>query len=404
LFYCDVESICQYLAEPNGVVYIQDNDEGCNSPEQVTEACDSQQGCLPNGISFTTQDEIDHFQINYPGCNQIEGDVEITGNDITNLNGLNVLTSISGGLSIDQNPVLTSFSGLENLNFVGHLVIINNDLIENMNGLEGLTAISDYLLIGYDMAGQGNASLNNLTGLEGLMNVGGYVGIYYNEQLESLTGLDNLISVGGAMEIINNPLTNLTGLESLSSIGDYLLLKENSDMVILTGLTNLNMVGTGLHILDNDQLTSLIELENINLNSISYLSIYSNNLLADCDAQNICEYLSSPNAEVDIHDNAPGCNSEEEVQAACLTPVEEIKTGNGITIVPNPSNDKITISSFAKTGNTQLSIFNVSGERVIERQIKDTETQIDISALPRGVYFVRLQNDKMVEVGKMVKE
>ena len=88
----------------------------------------------------------------------------------------------------------------------------------------------------------------------------------------------------------------------------------------------------------------------------------------------------------------------------CLTQVEEIKTGNGITIIPNPSNDKITISSSAITGNTQLSIFNVSGEKVLERQLTDNETQIDISALPRGVYFVRVQNEKMVEVGKMVKE
>jgi hypothetical protein len=40
----------------------------------------------------------------------------------------------------------------------------------------------------------------------------------------------------------------------------------------------------------------------------------------------------------------------------------------------------------------------------MERQLTDTETQIDINALPRGVYFVRLQNEKTVEVGKMVKE
>ena len=51
-----------------------------------------------------------------------------------------------------------------------------------------------------------------------------------------------------------------------------------------------------------------------------------------------------------------------------------------------------------------LSIFNVSGEKVFERQLTDNETQLEISALPRGVYFVRLQNEKMVEVGKMVKE
>jgi hypothetical protein len=30
--------------------------------------------------------------------------------------------------------------------------------------------------------------------------------------------------------------------------------------------------------------------------------------------------------------------------------------------------------------------------------------QINISALQRGVYFVRLQNEKTVEVTKMVKE
>jgi hypothetical protein len=93
-----------------------------------------------------------------------------------------------------------------------------------------------------------------------------------------------------------------------------------------------------------------------------------------------------------------------EIEAACLTTVEEIKTGNGITIIPNPSNDKITISSTALTGITQLTIFNVSGEKVKERQLTENETQIDISALPRGVYFVRLQNEKIVKLGKLIKQ
>jgi hypothetical protein len=126
--------------------------------------------------------------------------------------------------------------------------------------------------------------------------------------------------------------------------------------------------------------------------------------LSDCDVFSICQYLASPIGTVEIHDNAPGCNTVEEIQEACLTTVEEVKTGNGITLIPNPSTDKITISLPAISGNTQLSIFNVSWEKVMERQLTDTETQIDISALPRGVYFVRVQNEKMVEVGKMVKE
>jgi hypothetical protein len=77
---------------------------------------------------------------------------------------------------------------------------------------------------------------------------------------------------------------------------------------------------------------------------------------------------------------------------------------SGLSMAPNPANDKITISLLAITSNTRLSIFNVSGEKVLERQLIFTETQLDISTLPRGVYFVRVRNEKMVEVGKMVKE
>ena len=36
---CDVKSICDYLARPNGTNSIEDNTTGCNSPEEVVEAC-----------------------------------------------------------------------------------------------------------------------------------------------------------------------------------------------------------------------------------------------------------------------------------------------------------------------------------------------------------------------------
>ncbi|MEN8225422.1 MAG: T9SS type A sorting domain-containing protein, partial [Bacteroidota bacterium] len=38
---CEVQSICEYLATPNGIVEIHDNDLGCNSQLQVEEACES---------------------------------------------------------------------------------------------------------------------------------------------------------------------------------------------------------------------------------------------------------------------------------------------------------------------------------------------------------------------------
>ena len=80
------------------------------------------QGCLPEGITFTIQEQIDNFQTDYPGCTEIEGNLSITGNDISNLNGLSVITSIGGNFQIGElyigNPLLTTLSGLNNLNRV----------------------------------------------------------------------------------------------------------------------------------------------------------------------------------------------------------------------------------------------------------------------------------------------
>jgi hypothetical protein len=47
---------------------------------------------------------------------------------------------------------------------------------------------------------------------------------------------------------------------------------------------------------------------------------------------------------------------------------------------------------------------NLNGEEVLTINLLKPKTQIDISALPGGVYFVRLTNDKTVEVGKFVKQ
>jgi len=56
------------------------------------------QPCLPQGITFTSQEQIDNFQAVFPNCTEIEGDVIISGNDITTLDGLLVLTAVGGFL------------------------------------------------------------------------------------------------------------------------------------------------------------------------------------------------------------------------------------------------------------------------------------------------------------------
>ena len=57
------------------------------------------QSCLPNGITFNSQAQIDAFATNYPGCTEILGKVSISessAGNIVNLNGLSQITSMGG--------------------------------------------------------------------------------------------------------------------------------------------------------------------------------------------------------------------------------------------------------------------------------------------------------------------
>jgi hypothetical protein len=74
-----------------------------------------------------------------------------------------------------------------------------------------------------------------------------------------------------------------------------------------------------------------------------------------------------------------------------------------ISLYPNPATDKITIETYAIPTQSQLSIMNLNGQELITRTITEPKTQINISNLPNGVYFVRVTNDRTVEVGKIVK-
>ena len=75
-----------------------------------------------------------------------------------------------------------------------------------------------------------------------------------------------------------------------------------------------------------------------------------------------------------------------------------------IILKPNPSSDKITVETSVESPEGQLSILNLIGQELMKQTITKKSTTIDISNLPHGTYIVKLQSQKSVQVGKMVKE
>ena len=381
--------------------------------------------CLPEGITFSTQVEIDSFQTNYPGCTEIEGNIIIQGDDIVNLNGLNGVTYIGGGIDIYSNYALTNLTGLEGLTSIGdYLRIYFNDSLTSLTGLDNLTSIGgnievDYnnsltsltgldglISIGGDLLICGNDSLTNLTALNNLTSVGGDIVIgsigCSNASLTNLSGLEGLISIGGGLGISTNPiLTSLTDLGNLTSIGDYLYINANDSLTSLTGLDNLTSIGGNLSISFNDALTNITGLDNIYAGSIIDLGIWGNTLLSTCEVKSICDYLAAPNGIVQIEDNAPGCNSQSQVEAACeLVSVESIDAEENYFLFPNPANQTVVITSKSGTLIENVIIYNQTGQRVY-CGIPENNT-LDISKLQPGMYVVEVVSNVGKEIKKLI--
>lgn len=356
------------------------------------------QSCLPEGIQFTTQAQIDNFQVNYPDCSEILGDVDIS-NSITNLNGLSVLTSIGGNLFISGTS-LTNLTGLDNISIIGKsFSIMTCSSLTTLSGMENLTSIGENFYI------DNNALLNNLTALHGLNFIGGDLVVSFNPSLVSLTGLEELTSIGGYFSIYQNGLiNNLVGLNSLTSIGEYINISVSNSLTSLAGLENLTIIGGSFRIHHNDALISLEGCDNIEAGSIAEMKIYANDSLSTCDVQSICNYLAAPNGTIEIHDNATGCDSVEEVEAACGVGYNEIGTlMRHSNIYPNPASNTITIEPIELINQNELTIFNVDGQALDHYKITELSKVIDISHLAKGVYLMRFTSEKEARMFKVLK-
>ena len=229
----------------------------------------SSQSCLPQGITFTTQSQIDSFQINYPGCSEIEGSVTVYGDDITNLDELTVLTSIGHYLKIYNTSSLGNLYGLNHVSSVGgDLIIEENDLLNNLSGLIGLVHIDGSLIIkenqsltslfglnnlttiGEDLSigtgsysWTGNPLLNNLSGLQSLTSIGSTLRVMWNHGLKDLSGIENLSNVENIKVSSNDSLLSLNGLQGVKNINGFVMISWSEALNTLNGLNNLTTAG-----------------------------------------------------------------------------------------------------------------------------------------------------------------
>lgn len=294
------------------------------------------QTCLPGGINFYTQYQVDNFPSNYPGCTEIIGDVKIGGSVknvdslivltklggnfkifntdyLKNVHGLSNLTYIEGYFEVAFADSLTSLAGLDSLKYIGgYLRILDNPLLSDISALSQLSALEYVSIYGCD-------SLPNLNGLQNLQTVGG-IFIKYNALITNLDEFSNITYVDG-LSLVNNPLLNdLNGLSNLDSIKYSILIQSNATLTSLDALSNIKKsknlvikenpvlsninglndlkITNNIKIIDNDLLTHINDISSTHITGI--LTIENNPELINIDG---LSGLNIINGSIDISNN-----------------------------------------------------------------------------------------------------
>lgn len=210
----------------------------------------AQEACLPEGLLYPNQQEIDSFAANHPGCATILG----------------------------SNPKLKNLTALSGFHTMHDILIARNDSLSNLSGLEGITHIQDRLWI-FE-----NASLTSLEGLDHPVSIGGPVGIENNPGLsdcavqsvcdflafapEQASILDNAAGCNTRAEVME--ACGITSADSPSDEGSQVEIYPNPFQEVLyidlAGLKSpqlkvFNSLGTPVYVQESDLAQSSINTE-----------------------------------------------------------------------------------------------------------------------------------------------
>ena len=249
--------VLQALDKPSDArLFVRRNAYGCKSIEDVTSSCEEVEDFDCLNIVLTSQEEIDNFSKDYPGCDTLRS-LRIQGADITNLDGLSSIRSVEIEFVIIDTKI-SDFSGLTNTTF---------------QDLTFFRILSNHQLLSLE----GPNYTSNIR----------FIRIENNDSLEDLVGFEDLRQIEVLNLVFNDNLISLEGIEAVDTIHD-------------------------LEIVRNDLLTDISQLRSTYIGQISNIRL--NASLTDC-----CALTPIAERDV-VNDNGVGCRSIMEIIDTCDDP------------------------------------------------------------------------------------
>jgi hypothetical protein len=189
---------------------------------------------------------------------------------LTDLTGLDSLTTVTGDVVVRDNAALVSLAGLGGLQTAGEVDIQDEPALTDLSGLASLTTVDTFhvfdtgittlagppLATVDDYALERDSSLRNLDGF-GAPAIGTWLKFYDCDALTDLAGLASLTTIDGSLVFDDDDaLTTLAGTEALRTINESLWIENNDGLTDVSALEGVEWLGNDFIVRDNPALAT----------------------------------------------------------------------------------------------------------------------------------------------------
>lgn len=282
--------------------------------------------------------------------------LSISGNALTNLEGLENIQTVTGDIFI-ANGILPNLNDLSSLSEVGgEIFLLNQTQLTDISVFSSITSVDNLIILACD-------SLSSLDGLQNITEIRGTLRMGFMPLLEELTIFQNLTTVG--------------------SLDFY----ENAALIDLTGLENLEQIEDNLYLLDNPSLSDMSSIGDLSAEGMSEVVVFGNPNLDSCDYEIICEAIFDEDIYHEISNNGSSCLTAPQVAAFCILGTEDFITESQVVLYPNPASDSFRLEFPSQYELMKVNLYTNLGQKVAETQ----ERLVSLENLASGIYYVVIE-------------
>jgi hypothetical protein len=92
------------------------------------------------------------------------------------------------------------------------------------------------------------------------------------------------------------------------------------------------------------------------------------------------------------------------LSSGVLAAVSSALGGPGVRLYPNPAGSQFTVYGLQFTVPATIQVYNVLGEKVLQSEIRNQKSEINVSGLAKGIYIVEVRDGEKAYRIRFVKE